>query len=301
MIPEEHSITTEEQCKYVSTKGIMRICDIYNLSAIQTIEKINENPENHILFVYLHVDHLRNFFEHMHLLQKKIKLVSGSGDTTIPNDIFTQPEFDLFINNPNIIHYFPQNCIINHPKITNIPIGLDYHTMSSQSYWWGEKCSQIMQEAELMEIKYTAAPFYNRQIMCYSNFHFAHYGKKFGYTRHDVISAISKNLVFYEPCKITRKQTWENQTKYAFVLSPFGNGLDCHRTWEALVLGCIVIVRTSPLDVLYKDLPVLIVNDWTEVTQTLLEKTVEEYKTKTFDYKRLTLEYWKSIIHFDGI
>ena len=44
-----------------------------------------------------------------------------------------------------------------------------------------------------------------------------------------------------------------------------GNGLDCHRTWELLYLGCIVITRTSPLDPLFEGLPVVIVRDWEEV------------------------------------
>ena len=33
--------------------------------------------------------------------------------------------------------------------------------------------------------------------------------------------------------------------------SPPGHGLDCHRTWEALSLGCIVLVQASPLDGLF--------------------------------------------------
>ena len=33
--------------------------------------------------------------------------------------------------------------------------------------------------------------------------------------------------------------------QFAFVASPPGNGFDCHRTWEALILGCIVIVQNS--------------------------------------------------------
>jgi hypothetical protein len=32
---------------------------------------------------------------------------------------------------------------------------------------------------------------------------------------------------------------------YAFVASPYGGGPDCHRTWEALILGCIPIVKSS--------------------------------------------------------
>ena len=42
-----------------------------------------------------------------------------------------------------------------------------------------------------------------------------------------------------------RRFVWETTAQYAFVASPPGNGFDCHRTWEALVLGCIVIVQNS--------------------------------------------------------
>ena len=103
---------------------------------------------------------------------------------------------------------------------------------------------------------------------------------------------IPKDLVFYEPNLVSRLETWTNQSKYAFVLSPLGHGMDCHRTWEALILGCIVIVKTSPLDSLYENLPVLIVNDWSEITENLLKETIEKFKETVFDYNRITLKYW---------
>jgi hypothetical protein len=81
--------------------------------------------------------------------------------------------------------------------------------------------------------------------------------------------------------------------KYAFVLSPQGNGLDCHRTWEALCLGCIPIVKTSGLDPLFADLPVWIVKDWSEVTLDNMKQVIEDYKSKTFNYEKLTLNYWQ--------
>ena len=78
-------------------------------------------------------------------------------------------------------------------------------------------------------------------------------------------------------------------------------GLDCHRTWEALFLGCIPIVKTSPIDSLFEDLPVLIVKDWSDVTPKLLENTMKEFKKKekngAFDYKKLTLKYWVNKIN----
>ena len=102
--------------------------------------------------------------------------------------------------------------------------------------------------------------------------------------------------MYYEPTRVNRNNSFENQIKYAFVVSPFGNGLDCHRTWEALALGCIPIIMTSGLDSLYDDLPVLIVKDWSDVTEEMLMKVVNEFKGKhekgLFNYDKITLKYW---------
>ena len=38
---------------------------------------------------------------------------------------------------------------------------------------------------------------------------------------------------------------WLQHAHFAFVASPSGNGLDCHRTWEALLLRSIPIVKVQ--------------------------------------------------------
>ena len=50
-----------------------------------------------------------------------------------------------------------------------------------------------------------------------------------------------------------------------YVISPPGNGPDCHRTWEAMYLGSIPIVLKSSWPFNHLDLPVLAVNDWTSM------------------------------------
>jgi hypothetical protein len=75
-------------------------------------------------------------------------------------------------------------------------------------------------------------------------------------------------------------------------LSPIGHGLDCHRTWEALILGSIPIVKSSPLDSLYDGLPVLIINDWREISKDLLKDTINKFKQIDFNYDKITSKYW---------
>lgn len=50
-----------------------------------------------------------------------------------------------------------------------------------------------------------------------------------------------------------------------YVLSPPGSGTDCHRTWEAIYLGAIPIVLRSAWGFTEGELPVMIVDDWSEV------------------------------------
>jgi hypothetical protein len=81
-----------------------------------------------------------------------------------------------------------------------------------------------------------------------------------------------------------------------FVFSPRGNGLDCHRTWEALLMGSIPIVGSSYLDPLLEDLPVLIVKNWEEITEAFLIKTWREISETKYSLDKLYLQYYKDLI-----
>jgi hypothetical protein len=59
--------------------------------------------------------------------------------------------------------------------------------------------------------------------------------------------------------------------QYKFVLSPVGNGVDTHRTWEALLAGSIPIVESSVRDHMYEGLPVLILKTWSDLSLQLLQ------------------------------
>ena len=287
----------EKNCKYVSSRGILKSCDIFSSIPISDINDLTgydltKITDNSVL--YVSTSAIPYFINHIFKkIKNKIILVSGDSDSTNPSDIFTsKQDFIHFIESDTILHWFSQNCILsNHPKLTQLPIGLDYHTMSIQNHSWGEKTTPTQQEQILENIKSNSKPFYERKIKAYSNFHFFT-NTKFGYDRIDAMRNIPSELVYYEPNHTIRINTWNNQAEYAFVISPHGNGLDCHRTWEALCLGCIPIVKTSTIDTLYEDLPVLVLKDWSMLTQEILEQTINEFKNKKFNYNKLTLQYW---------
>jgi hypothetical protein len=295
--------SSEVDCKYVSSRGILKSCTIKSATPISSINQLINYDFTELteltdgISIYVCNYALGHFIEIFDQIKCKIILVSGDSDCLIPYEIFKNHEsFLSFIESEKIIHWYTQNCVIDHPKISKIPIGMDYHTMSDKDSDWGKKISPIKQENILENIKNNSLPFYERKIKCYANFHFS-IETKYGFDRKDALQNIDKNLVFYENQKIDRENTWKKQVDYAFVISPHGNGLDCHRTWEALILGCIPIMKRSGLFKLFDDLPVLIVENWCDINNELLINTVNNFKNKIFNYHKLLLNYWTNKIN----
>jgi hypothetical protein len=81
--------------------------------------------------------------------------------------------------------------------------------------------------------------------------------------------AQSNRDVFHLPAFISPKKYRELVSNSAFVLSPPGNGADCHRTWEAIYLGAIPIVLKKYWPFGELDLPVLAVEEWTDVPKAI--------------------------------
>jgi hypothetical protein len=71
--------------------------------------------------------------------------------------------------------------------------------------------------------------------------------------------------VFQMPAFTSPKKYRKMLSNSAFVLSPPGNGADCHRTWEALYLGAVPIVLKKYWPFSHLNLPVLVVEDWSEI------------------------------------
>jgi len=236
------------------------------------------------------------FAKRMNEVHHKFILVSGDADETNYEALFaTHDDFLKFINNDNLIHWFSQNCDVAHPKITQMPIGLDYHS----TIFDNGKSKPVEQEQVLIDIKNKSTTFDKRIHKCYMNFKSPPDFYTFKQDRVEALRDIPDTIIFKEMEEQQRIICWENQIKYSFVVSPFGNGLDCHRTWEALILGCIVIMKkhNDIYSELFNDLPVLIVDNWSDVNEELLERTINDFKTRTFNYDKLTLKYWTKQIN----
>jgi len=66
-----------------------------------------------------------------------------------------------------------------------------------------------------------------------------------------------------------------SESKY--VLSPEGTGIDCHRIYEAIYLNSIPIIKSGSMDNYFKKLPVIIINNWIDITEDFLKNEYNKY------------------------
>lgn len=63
----------------------------------------------------------------------------------------------------------------------------------------------------------------------------------------------------------------EELSRYKYCISPEGNGVDCHRTWECIALGVIPIVMKNPIMYeWFKDYPILWVESYEDINRILV-------------------------------
>lgn len=229
-------------------------------------------------------------------IKARFALVTGDEDWAVPSGFERSA---ALLADERIACWFSQNYdgTLQHEKLSGLPIGLDFHTISNRRKWGHWPATPAMQEAELQRLRESAPPSSERLLRVHADFHFnKHKAQVWGDDRALVQRVLEGNPdVQFQTTKLRRIDLWREKTRYAFVVSPHGNGLDCHRTWESLVLGNIVIVKRSSLDPLYEGLPVVIVDDWREISAENLRAWHARY-SESFSQpavqERLANRYW---------
>jgi len=249
----------------------------------------------------------RDIQPRIHELNKKYVIITCMDDATFPDEVFssssdtdTDTDADAFITfcSPLLCHWFAINCRTIHSKnITGIPYGIDLWTLAARSMWANTPISSsYTQDRHLTQLRESTVHFSKRtDRRIYINFHFNING--YGCDeRLEAFHTIPHDVRSVEVSPVNRYETWGAYTQHVFVASPRGNGLDTIRTWEALMLGCIVIVRRIPgaaaIEELYTDLPVVVVDRWSDISRDFLDRILSEYSNRTFKYQKLTMEYW---------
>ena len=259
------------------------------------IKLINEN--NNVIFIKSGskniVTDLDFFADNLNQLKKPIILITSDGDRSIPSS-YDINIINKILNCNNIKKWYTQNYdkTIIHEKLDYYPIGFDLHTTR-----WLIDNNTNDKINFMIECRHKSSVF-NRiknKIFCDFHLHYSHKSRKELYEN----MKNNKYLNFINSKKSFQDITLE-YNKYNFALSPRGNGLDCHRTWELFLAGVIVITLTSSLDNMFikNNLPVIILKDWNELNDInheklkyMFKKNVKKIHIKNI-FPKLKYKYW---------
>jgi hypothetical protein len=225
--------------------------------------------------IFVQTGLIEPFFTRAHpKIQHPYILVTHNNDLPAPGPGLA------YLDDPKLIAWFAQNVeTVVHPKLHPIPIGLENRYNSNGNPL------VVTQEVK----KWGKAA---KQYLLYMNFYIG--------TRKDertLVHDLFKNKPFCKSAKrLPYRHFLRDMAQSYFVLCPRGNGLDCHRPWEALLMGSIPIVKSSAMDSAFDGLPVVIVRDWNEITEEFLRKKLEEMQKKTYALDRLYFPYWKKMV-----
>ena len=301
------------QSEYIWNTGLAMEADVrpdsfYDLF-IDPRTYINPKKINDGDIIWIQPDYLSIFTRNiLPQIRKKIILLINASDLSFPDCIKSQNEKEALLESDKIIHIFAQNCTLSdHYKVTQIPIGLDYHTLAFGKKAFGEnKISVTDQE---LRLKYFSkiGEKKSRSLQACADFHFNdtmrcsnHLDLIFGEDRTAIYNFLKnkKEVVFFKS-KVPRTQLWFQKMQYSFSICAPGNGFDTHRVWEDLILGLIPIVKTSPLDPLYKNFPIIIVKDWNEINLQNLILWKKQNGERVYSEKikaKLSQDYWLKLI-----
>lgn len=218
--------------------------------------------------IFVNADFLEYFFHNIHpKISNKYILVTHNSTLTVPG------KFESFLNDEKLVAWFGKNAVSNHPKMYPLPIGI------ANNYWphgnvklWKKIISSLIYEKKI---------FLYLNIDCTTN-----------KERSAVFEMFSRKSFCYTVGRKPFEEYLQDLELSQYILSPAGAGLDCHRTWEAMLVGSIPIVEHSGIDNLFKDLPVILVEDWGIIDENFLQQHETLIDSTKIVWEKLYADYW---------
>ena len=202
------------------------------------------------------------------------------GDTWHPNESDEWREnFLTWFDDAMLVHWFAVNCNWQSQKPTRlscIPLGLenDYIDAARRPLTLGWKLAPRAKGEQVLLAFDSEASKPDRAI---------------------AIDALT-DRPFITNTRASSYSEWVQLVlDHAFVICPHGHGLDTHRHWEVLLLGSVPVVKTSTLDEMFDTLPVVILQNWTDLSVELLQSWRTHHQAKV-SLEAAFMPFWKKKI-----
>ena len=253
-------------------ENIQNICDV----VIVTNDTINCNPNIHSFSkdikyiseldnldnynsVFIKTDILKQFYNKFgNILENKILFTHNS-------DIEIDESYIPYLDKLN--KQISQNCLIKHPKLIPIPIGIE-----NRQWFDHEIFHKVRKRNDIEKIK---------------DFYFF-FSLDTNYSRIECYNSLKSKLIWNE--KRDKENYFIELKKHKYAICPRGNGIDTHRLWECLYLDVIPIVIASDF-INIDNLPIIILNNWNEFNK---ENILNEFNNLINN--KLCINYYSDLL-----
>lgn len=254
---------------YITGNKFKNFCNYYFNGKNLVFNKQCENGD--ILKIFVKTDFIDLFFENF-VFDVPFIIFTHNSDYGINSNHIK------YLDIPNLVYWYGQNIDIVHSKLKSIPIGIANEE-------WPHGDISVLELIKSQNNKKTNLVYAN--FNCYTN----------PIERNHCVNCLNNQNIIISPI-LEFKNYLLNLSQSYFSISPNGNGVDCHKTWESLYLKTIPIVTKSTNSLQYKDLPIVIIDDWSDLN--INDFSIEKYHSLwyNFDINNINFtNYVKSILH----
>ena len=229
--------------------------------------------------VFVKTDLVQRFLADVHdNISAPYVLVTHNGAAQIPFSAYRRA-----LDSRQLIVWFAQNADSRvHRKIRALPLGFE------NARWKRADWQRLASYRAAGQLK----PWARRPTLLYANFNTkTHASRPALFAAMAALANRSQSIVATR-LSVAHAGFIAALADSRFVLSPPGRGVDCHRTWEALLLGAVPIVKTSILDSLYRPLGILCLPDLLNLTVDALNYHARRYVRPSAALDVLYVDYW---------
>jgi hypothetical protein len=195
---------------------------------------VNEPQDND--WYFCKTDHLEYFFAH-HAPHRPFVLFSGHSDASVDG------RYRRYLRRPELRAWFATNATVAHPRLRPLPVGV-----ANPLSGWPNANRSVFHRVRAADLPKTRL-FYVR-FEVHTN-------------PRERERCLRETRLPLDPPREFPQYLEELASAY-FCVSPSGLGIDCHRTWEALHLKTIPVVRRSLLTEHHRDFPIVVLDDWAD-------------------------------------
>lgn len=223
--------------------------------------------------VFLKTDLKEIYFKIQHPnIKNKYILITHNSDQIISNE-------DRKYKDEKIIHWFCQNLSFeSNEHFSPMPIGFENR--------------RFLNHGRINNLKKVA----NLKIRKYNKILSSHNIKTNKKIRENLEIFIEGNENIVNQRFDKHLDYLKNLTKYKFILCPEGNGLDTHRIWESILTNTVPIVIKNEFTLNLKKIgvPLLLINDWTDLkifNESKIEESYNLFKDLKFS-QFVEIKFW---------